>query len=1141
MKLGSIWTLATTEMRSGRRLTRTWVLIVGAILVCTMWYLQVLEFSSWPSAPSGWDHDEMSARYRGATMLNTFVAMFSFGIIFLAFDIQARDTQNRMREVMDSQPVSNIEIIVGRVTGIILLLLIPCVVFVSLVGCYESISLILGVRYRMGFQPMYVISFVVWNIIPNLLFWGAFVACLAVLVRIRVLVALIALGALIGSLWLVEQIPIRMQESLSQYLGSALFPSDLAPVSVTPMIVGSRIALLLVSISLLLFAASLMQRTERRRTMNTYSGVAAVSIGTVIFFGLVLTVQSSESLKREWTQVHRQQYLSAFPDVQKLTGKIELDPGRKVTLDVTLTVLPPTANTTDSVIFSLNPGYKIQHVSIDGEQTTAFSFEKGILKLPTNLLFEESHKVRIQATGIPDDRFAYLDQARDFQRLADSSVRGFGLRSSIFHDDFVALMPGTVWYPISGSAIDRDNVERRSRDLFTTDLTVSVPRDWLVATVGKREYQENETRQTFQFTNHAPVPELALFASNFERRSMSIDGVEFEVLFSKKHLKNLDLFAPLGEQVRDWIVGRMNSAKSLSLEYPYEAFYVVEVPSNLRIYGGGWRMDSVLQPPSMMLVRETNFPTEEFEGVIGQWELADSNSPYKTVAMNLFERYFEDDQQGGNPFAGIARNFVSHQVSATGRGATALQYLLDQLSNELITQMESSYVISETEYGSLLPSIWFNSSPQLAGSTFTNSRRMNIATLPSTWKLMDQIALFDLDFDVNPILAYRVLLTKGRAIARSIIAYYGAEKVGSLLSQLQANYRGQSFTLEDLVSVASSIGIDLNDWVVRWVEDIVLPGYVTTTPTVSKLIDFELGNATYQTSFILHNLEPILGIVRVVWSEHPEPANFPESSYSYSEPIILKGRHSKQIAIESPNSLTEIWVEPYLSYNRTSVEVMVPDFVEDDLLESETLPFVADIDWKPANTTSITTDDLDTDFSIVTLGSNKRRDGGIPIRITPRPGEWHRQYHSQSFGQYRRTHVRVWHGDGTSAALFKSSLPQVGRWKLEFFVSTSSIKKDYLHTRTHFDFGFGFGYERRVINRQANPNAPEEHYRLEISDGVNKQKVKFDIANADVGWNEVGTFELGSSEIEVLLSDWAGHEEVMVYADAIRWSPSDSD
>ena len=213
----------------------------------------------------------------------------------------------------------------------------------------------------------------------------------------------------------------------------------------------------------------------------------------------MLTVQGTESLKAQWTHAHRQQSLSAFPDVQHVAGNIELHPGRKIALNVTLTVLPPTANTTDSVIFSLNPGYKIQDILVDGEQTTAFSFEKGILKLPTNPV-DVSHRIRIQARGKPDERFAYLDQARDFQRLTDSTVRRLGLRSSIFHADFVALMPGTVWYPISGTAIDRDKIERRSRDLFTTDLTVSVPQDWLVAAVGKREIRENATRQTFQFT-----------------------------------------------------------------------------------------------------------------------------------------------------------------------------------------------------------------------------------------------------------------------------------------------------------------------------------------------------------------------------------------------------------------------------------------------------------------------------------------------------------------------------------------------------------------------------------------------------------------------------------------------------------------
>ena len=1100
-------------------------------------------------------------------MLNTFVAIFSIGIIFLTFDILARDTQNRIREVIDSKPVSNVEIIVGRVTGIILLLLISCVMFLSLLGCYESISLFLGVDYRMGLQPMYVISFVVWNVIPNLLFWGALVACLSVIVRNRLLVALISLSALTGSMWLAHQIPIRLQESVSQYIGSALFPSELAPVFVTPTIVGSRIVILLVSIGLLLFAASLMLRTEPRRAMNTYSGIASLSFGAVIFLGLMYTVQSSANLKTEWANAHRQQSLSAFPDVQKVAGDIELHPGRKISLNVTLTLVPPTANITDSVIFSLNPGYKIQEISVDGVETTAFSFEKGILKLPTELLSDVSHEIRIRATGNPDDRFAYLDQARDFQRLTDSDVRRFGLRSSIFHAEFVALMPDTVWYPISGTALDRDKIEQRSRDLFTTDLTVSVPRNWFVATVGKRQIVEQQRRNTFRFTNQAPVPELALLAAKFDRRSTTINDITFEVLFSKKHRKNLEIFSPATDKISEWVAKRIDTAGSLSLEYPYETFYVVEVPSNLRIYRGGWRMETVLQPPGLMLIRETAFPTAPFERVIGDLDLTDVNSPFKAYALDRIEEYFEDDQQGGNPFGGVARNFVSHQVTATGRGATALQYLLDQLSGQLITQIEGNYVISESEYATFLPNISVGDPPyRRDGSSLSSLRSYRIATLPSTWQLMDQIALFDLDFEVYPILAYRVLLTKGHVVAKSMIAHYGAENIGMLLEQLLINHQEQSFTMEDLVHIASSIGIDLNDWVVAWLEDTVLPGFITSTPTVSKLKDAKLGEAEYQTTFVLHNAEPIPGYARVVWSDGRDrqitlgsefTVALPE--FTYSEPVFVYGQQSKHIAIQSTNPLAEIWVEPYLSYNRIPIEVFVPAVFADDLPESVSLPFESDDDWKPSNNHSITIDDLDSGFSIIALGSNKEdfvryehhstfsipeeeHEGGLPLRSIHWPGEWQREYHSHSHGHYRRTHAEIFRGEGLSAARFEASLPRAGRWNLEFFVTNAALEKlDSKFPENILGVDIETWTENWNQGRKANSSAPEEHYRLEISDGINEWNPKFDIANAVAGWNEVGTFELGSPEIEVLLSDWAGHKDIKVYADAIRWTSVDSD
>ena len=43
------------------------------------------------------------------------------GLIFLAFDIRAREERERMAEVLDTRPVSNTELLVGRGLGLVLM------------------------------------------------------------------------------------------------------------------------------------------------------------------------------------------------------------------------------------------------------------------------------------------------------------------------------------------------------------------------------------------------------------------------------------------------------------------------------------------------------------------------------------------------------------------------------------------------------------------------------------------------------------------------------------------------------------------------------------------------------------------------------------------------------------------------------------------------------------------------------------------------------------------------------------------------------------------------------------------------------------------------------------------------------------
>lgn len=1096
----------------------------------------------------------MNPRYTVSTMMNAFVAIFSFGIIFLTFDIRARDVQNRIRDVVDSLPATNIEIILGRLTGNVLLLLIPCLVFLGILACYELVTNLTGFYYRIGIQPMSVVSLIVWSLIPNLVFYGALVACLSTLVRFRILVAAIALAVLFGSLWVENQIPLRFQESLAQFLGSTSFPSDLAPVFVTPSVFGNKLAFLFVSVAFLLFASNLLPRTESQRKIYTITGIASAGIAAVTFFVLVSAVHRTENLQAEWATIHSQQPVSAFPDIQSLAGDIDLRPGRKITLDVSLTVVPPTENTTDSVIFSLNPGYKIRNLSVDNQEITDFSFDAGLLQIPTRFLKNESHEIRVQAHGTINDRFAYLDQARDFLKITHHSVPRLGLRSSIFHSDFVALMPGSFWYPISGSATGRDMLEHRARDVFTTDLKISVPNQWQVATVGKRETVVDQTRNTFQFQSHAPVPELALIASTFDHRETTIEGVNFEVLFSKKHSQILDVLSPLNDQIVHWVEERMKTVRALSLKYPYGAFYVVEVPSNLRIYGGGWRMESVLQPPGMMLIRETGLPTASFETrfrSIQQGESEEREEQYLGV-FNALMRYFGNDEQGGSPFVGFSRNFVSHQVSAAQQGATVLQYVMDQLSNQLITGQESCSIISTAEFNEYVDNFLIGQTPDYHRSNWATKNRVEIGTLPSTWDVLNQTPLIVLDFDTNPLPSYRALLTKGFPLAQSMITHYGNAAVASLLEQLLNDFRGRNFTLEEFLSLASEFDREFHAWLLPWFEQTSLPGLLVEPPTVSNLETPELGETEYQTTFVLHNAEAMPGYARVVWSTEDEDQRLYTwgwGNFNYSDPILVAANASKRIAIQSANPPTGIWIEPFLSHNRGPIVVEVPEFNAETTQKSSALPFATDVEWSPPDTGAVIVDDLDPGFAIVSMKTDAGDAGRSVLRDTNLEeemdnglrvggsilGTWSRGYNARSFGRYRHTHAAIAKAGGLSAARFRAKLPHSGEWKLEIFLP-NELFNTIISATGNLVYVQGLGDQRST-----NQSAGVELYQLEIKDGNTDHALTFDTANTKQGWNEVSKFKLNSTHVDVLLTDTPGLDHYAVFADAIRWTPVQSE
>ena len=113
MRLPMILAIARAEIRSVRRLVRYWVFALLSVLFTFLaygYYTVIHTLASRFSATVG----AVGPRYLMSGVGLYFVVIFLLGLIFLAFDVRARDERERIAEVLDSRPVSNPEFLAGR-------------------------------------------------------------------------------------------------------------------------------------------------------------------------------------------------------------------------------------------------------------------------------------------------------------------------------------------------------------------------------------------------------------------------------------------------------------------------------------------------------------------------------------------------------------------------------------------------------------------------------------------------------------------------------------------------------------------------------------------------------------------------------------------------------------------------------------------------------------------------------------------------------------------------------------------------------------------------------------------------------------------------------------------------------------------
>ncbi|MCZ6643083.1 MAG: hypothetical protein O7F71_16015 [Gammaproteobacteria bacterium] len=1159
IRIPLILAISRAETRSTRRLARYWIFAVLSVLVSFLMYMQYTVMHGLTSRFSA-TIGSMGPRYLMAEIGLYMVIIFVTGLIFLAFDVRSRDIRERMVEVLDSRPVSNGEFLIGRTLGLVLMAWIPVLIFAFVAQAFGLIAMSLDLPIGEPIEPYSLANFIVYAL-SAFVMWCSAVVLLAVLIGNRLLVVVAALALFGLQIWGVAQLPVYLQGLLSVFpMGLA---SDVTPLLLTGTQILQRLAMWILAAGFLVLAVAFHpRRDDGSKARQVIFGASLVALAGVCV-GFQASVAIDEVNQRStWLLDHEARREEPRADVLAMEGSVIIQPGSRLDLDLQVRLKAPANSRLDTLLFTFNPGLKVEEVSAGGEEVR-WTHTSGLLEiaLETPLAANTEMLMTLVASGSPDTTFGYLDSAIDLMTgsIMDSQLLLLGIQVGVFDSRYVALMPGNRWLPHAGSDVPGSDARTHPADYFEIDLEVEVPADWLVAGPGRREaLAVSGNRARFRFHPDAPLPEVGLLASRFERRAVEAAGVEFEVLLYPKHRRNLELFADAGEVIGERLEALLNDAENMGFSYPYGGFSLVESPANLRGYGGGWRMDSVQAMPGLMLLRETSFPTSRFEVEFRNPEsLEDRDGGILGAKLFAIERYFENDFSGGNLFLGASRNFLRFQTSATGEGALAINFVLDELVNRLLTGKRGYFSAHEfnQQIGFLIGQTMTDIATGRTDSIVDAVIRAAVDR-PSVWDRALETSLTELNPTDNPKQALNVLALKCEAIANSIFDGLGRERTAALVTEVLTRYRGGHFSAGDFEQIAIDLGADLEGLIGDWLNVAALPGFLASAVVVDRLVDDEDGIPRYQTRVHVRNDEPTPGLVRLRYATiaRSDLKSANDLRWETTEPHRIGGYQSIEIGILSSAPPTELWLQPYLALNRQDVRLTLPRIDEQAKVKDEALIGARPSLWGP-NTSrfqaDIVIDDLDEGFSVAYDDPRADAPAGESSFFLPQldldqglpefqgflgpPSVWSRSSDSPtSWGKYRRTVTLVKSGTGDGRAVFTADLPHPGRWQLAYHIpeatgetkltvaSGSSSQQGGVRVTVGSPIGMNLGV-----------------YNLTLLAGGETYTLEFDGSVAEPGWNDLGQFELDEGETQVVVTDKTSG--TVVIADAIRWRPSLSD
>lgn len=1097
----------------------------------------------------------------------TIILFFQWACLLLVFDGAHRHERDRIVEVMDATQLTNLETLTGRalaVAGVIWVVAVLNVSFMQFVG---SISFF-GWDYAETLQWHSVVNLILIDGPVNLIFWTSLLVLLTVVLRSRLVVLLLGGSLMFGWYWMVIRSPYPWLSVVSPYSNDTILISEIVPSFISFHAFLVRISYILFATFFLVCAASLQNRIDgtKSRWLNRGLLPTSLAIGLGIFllgaWGLIAPFNQFD----RWKTVHAEYEWTDDIDIQHIGGSVRINPRDVLDTQFIITCVRKSGSATQPLVFTLNSGLTVHDVEIEGTPT-AFDFENGLLEIQSpNVEVNTPFELLVSARGKPRANFAYLDSVVNYLTEPVNSThlaKLFGKDGSIYHSSYVALMPGAHWYPTPGPVNNRDIDSPRVRDFFTVDLTVSLtPANWSLVASPATTKLPDEPR-SYSVQSIYPVSEVGLFASRFERATMEVGEIEFTMNLHAKHSNNLIPLDSWDDTIRALAESWIAEYQYVGLPILNRTINLVEVPRSLRSIESGWRMDNANALPGLILLKEHGYPRARRQLAVDRYinslglEIDDTSEVLAPLMLLNF--YFQRGLGTDAPWSSLNEHLWTHHTAPVGEYAP----MLDQIVNWLIVSLPPDLNRQFSIYSSMHVADFtrlqlINASEGLDDAISVGGDLVRDWYAPSTVRIernyIDRHSIWNYlehtekSYSASTLKAqkdFEALMLKSREIASELLSANDQERVYKWIHALRTQHRGAHFTYANFIESAQLHELEYEPFITDWITSRSLPALSVHDVSIRQISNDERGESRFQTSFVLHNNHPVMGYVRINAPSERPVGRTPFLTYSTVDSFSIDGNSELRVNFITEYSIDYFYLEPGLSLNRDVLYLNIDKRSHTLQSNLQPSPITESINsFKPDH--SIIVDDLDPEFKINQKLPDLRTtprfgplawfsyrhgqielDSGLPIdhpNINSRKflNVWLRTYPSlliKPVGRYRQTSAAVTTKTGVLPEVaFTTQLTRDDDWQLDY--------------HNPWVYGDSLGSWRW----------PEDDTLfLEIEQGDTSFEEPLQAHSMSYGWNKIGTFNLHATAVKVKLMyrPKRNAAQVTIYADAIRWTPTD--